>query len=154
MKSFFLLPVRVLAAAGLIVLAAASAGSSRSAAESEKQKEALLDAENRWLASLTDPDALEQILAPDFIHALPQGFATKGEHIDYVRRVMSHAQQPKRHFEDLRVRVYGAVGIVNGIVVSEKENAPAKKSVFTDVFVLRDGHWLAVNAQENPFEPR
>jgi len=143
---------RILAGAALTVLLAAAAGFGHWPEHADKQEQALLDLENRWLNSENDPEALEAILAPDFIHALPVGFATKGEHIDYVRHRMNHAPQPPKHFENVRVRVYGTVGIVNGIVVAEKENGTPKKTVFTDVFVLRDGRWQAVNAQENLFE--
>jgi hypothetical protein len=57
----------------------------------------------------------------------------------------------------MRVRVYGDVGIVNGVVVTTDEKGPSRtggdeevnRTVFTDVFVWRDGRWQAVNAQEN-----
>jgi hypothetical protein len=120
--------------------------------DSEKQKQALVDMENQWLHSENDPEALEKILAEDFVHALPIGFIYKEGHIGYVRRMRSHMAEEKKHFEELRTRVYGTVGIVNGIVVAEKEGAAARRTVFTDVFVLREGRWQAVNRQENLFE--
>ena len=63
----------------------------------------------------------------------------------------------KQHFDQLQVRVYGDVGIVNGVVVTTDEKGPSQtgenhevdRTVFTDVFVWRDGRWQAVNAQEN-----
>jgi ketosteroid isomerase-like protein len=55
-----------------------------------------------------------------------------------------------KHFEGLQLRVYGDVGIVNGLVVTTKKDGnTASKTAFTDVFVNRDGRWQAVNAQEN-----
>ncbi|HYL65386.1 MAG TPA: hypothetical protein VE077_22435 [Candidatus Methylomirabilis sp.] len=59
-------------------------------------------------------------------------------------------EQGAKHFEDMHVRVYGDVGIVNGIVVSEA-GRNVQKTVFTDVFVRRSGEWQAVNAQKVPF---
>jgi uncharacterized protein DUF4440 len=54
------------------------------------------------------------------------------------------------HFECLQVRVYGDVGIVNGLVVTtNKDGNTVDKTVFIDVFVYRDGRWQAVNTQEN-----
>jgi hypothetical protein len=45
---------------------------------------------------------------------------------------------------------YGDVGIVNGLVVrTNKDGNTVDKTVFTDVFVYRDGRWQAINAQEN-----
>ena len=55
----------------------------------------------------------------------------------------------KKHFEDMHVRVYGTVGIVNGIVV-ETGAGGIRKTLFTDVFAYRDGKWQAVSAQELP----
>ena len=136
-----------------VAIAAAAAAMARGE-DSEKQKQALVEIENRWLHSENDPEALEKILGGDFVHALPIGFISKEEHIGYVRSRKSRAAEEKKHSEDLRVRVYGTVGIVNGIVVAEKVGAAARKTVFTDVFVLCDGRWQAVNAQENLLEAR
>jgi len=55
----------------------------------------------------------------------------------------------------LKVRVYGDVGIVNGIVVTSDENGKQlDRTIFTDVFAWREGRWQAINAQENKVEPR
>ena len=40
-------------------------------------------------------------------------------------------------------------GIANGTVVTTNASG-THRSVFTDVFVKRNGQWQAVNAQENP----
>jgi len=48
------------------------------------------------------------------------------------------------------VRVYGRTAIATGIVINTGAGgADAQRSIFTDVFVLRNGTWQAVNAQEN-----
>jgi hypothetical protein len=50
----------------------------------------------------------------------------------------------------MRVRIYGDVGIVNGLVVTtDDKDHEVDRTVFTDVFGWRDGRWQAVNAQEN-----
>ena len=54
------------------------------------------------------------------------------------------------------------VGIVNGIVLTTDEQGPSRtganpeveRSIFTDVFVRRNGRWEAVNAQENAVKAR
>ncbi len=114
---------------------------------SSSQK-AIADVEMRWLEHIDDPAALEQILADDFVHVLPSGFITKRQHIDYVK---SHPRSPteNRSFESLTVRVYGDTGVSNGIVVTTGSGG-TRRTVFTDIFVKRNGHWQAVNAQENP----
>jgi hypothetical protein len=115
----------------------------------EKSKQQLLDLENRWLQVEDDPNALESILASDFLHVLAVGIITRDEQLDYMRKHPSKGPSPKKHFEDMHVRVYGSVGIVNGIVVATTPEI-TRRTVFTDVFAHRDGKWQAVNAQELP----
>jgi hypothetical protein len=125
----------------------------------EKSKQELLDLENHWLQVEDDPAALESILAPDFLHVVPAGIITKDEQLNFMRRHPGHDQSSK-HFENLHVRVYGNVGIVNGAVVAtvkeggEKSSEGVRKTLFTDVFAYRDGKWQAVNAQELPMAAR
>ena len=130
----------LIAPVGKIVVAQQS---STTAAE-----KAVTDVEMRWLQHIDDPAVLQSILADDFIHVLPSGFITKQQHIDYVK---SHPRSPHetRSFEALTVRVYGSTGIANGIVDTVNASG-THRTVFTDVFVERDGQWKAVNAQENP----
>lgn len=143
---------RVIGLVGGFLLLACGAAAARHARNVEDDKQALLKLEDRWLASENDAEALKSILADDFVHALPIGFITKAEQVDYVAR-MKNAETGKKHFEDMHVRVYGDVGIVNGIVVNET-GKDVQKTVFTDVFVKRNGEWQAVNAQEVPFRQR
>ena len=118
----------------------------------EQDRAALIALENEWLANEHSASVLERILASDFVHPLPTGdFVTKAQHIAF-----SSAHPPpanlKQHFDQMRVCVYGDVGIVNGVVVTTDETGGDEKvdrTVFTDVFVWRDGRWQAVNAQEN-----
>jgi hypothetical protein len=114
----------------------------------DKAKQELLDLENHWLHSEHDPDALESILAPDFLHVLEIGIITKEQHIDYWRKHPA-TPSPPEHFEDMHVRVYGTVGIVNGVVVRNQAEG-LRRTLFTDVFAYRDGKWQAVSAQELP----
>lgn len=136
-----------------LFLLAGGAGSPASRAAAARQDDPatrLRTLEDRWLASEDDPDSLAVYLADDFIHVLALGFVTKAEQIAVMRhQPRSRLPRPK-HFEDLRVRVYGDVGIVNGIVVADTGNGGLRRTLFTDVFVRRAGRWQAVNAQELP----
>ena len=111
---------------------------------------ALVALENDWLANLHNPVVLEKILASDFVHPLPTGdFVTKAQHIQFSA---THLPPPnrKKRFDQMQVRVYGEVGIVNGIVLTtDEQGREAERTIFTDVFVRRNGRWEAVNAQEN-----
>ena len=110
---------------------------------------AIVQLENRWLNAEGDPDALQPILADDFIHVLPGGFVTKDEQLGYVRK-HPPSERIARHFEELRVRVYGTAAVANGTVVATSGDGKINKTIFTDVFVYRHGKWQAVNAHETP----
>ena len=109
--------------------------------------------EEQWLANESNPAVLESILADDFVHVLPVGFISKQEQLGFVR---SHPQPAGeiRRFEELKVRVYGDTAIATGIVEArEGQGAQPRRTMFTDVFVRRNGKWQAVNAQELPLAP-
>jgi len=106
--------------------------------------------EHDWLDHASDRATLERVLADDFVHVVPQGaFLTRAQHIAWA---VAHPRPEGRRasFETLRVRAYGATAIATGIVINTNAaGADARRSIFTDVFVLRHGTWQAVNAQEN-----
>jgi hypothetical protein len=106
--------------------------------------------EQRWLENEDRPDVVQSILADDFVHVLPVGFISKEDQLAFLSK-HPNAFPGSKHFEDLRVRIYGEVAIATGIVSTIHDSgAKAKRTAFTDVFVRRDGKWLAVNAQELP----
>jgi len=46
--------------------------------------------------------------------------------------------------------LYGDVGIANGsVIATDASGKELDRTMFTDVFVYRDGRWQAINAQEN-----
>lgn len=130
---------------------------SRTAAASDREaeKKALEQVEQTWLENENNPEALERILAEDFLHVLPTGMVTKAQQIAYLRRRKPMAKEGERHFEDLKIRIYGDTAIANGVVVQTGlKDEVEKRTAFTDVFVLRSGRWQAVNAQETPLTAR
>ena len=136
-----------------IVLCAWATGSpvlAQSPSPDNQDQAALIALENEWLANLHNPAVLEKILASDFVHPLPTGdFVTKAQHIQFTS---THLPPPnrKQRFDPMRVRVYGDVGIVSGIVLTtDEQGREVERTIFTDVFVRRNRRWEAVNAQEN-----
>jgi hypothetical protein len=117
---------------------------------SNRDRDGLIALENDWLKNEHNAAKLEHILASDFRHPVVTGdVLTKPQHIEFSSK---HVPPPDRtqHFEGLQVRIYGDVGIVNGLVVTtNKGGNTVNTTVFTDVFVYQDGRWQAVNAQEN-----
>ena len=106
--------------------------------------------ERHWLAVENDPAALDDILAEDFLHVVPQGIITKKEQLAFMRAHPAPVDGTTRRFEDLRVRLFGTAAVATGIVVATTSDGKTQKTAFTDVFALRDGRWHAVNAQETP----
>jgi hypothetical protein len=117
--------------------------------DAASDRDALIAVENEWL-NARDPATLGRILAPDFVHPVAQGFfLTKAEHIEWFTK---HPPPPNRkeRFDRMQVRLYGDVGIVNGVVIaSDEQGKEIDRIIFTDIFVYRNGRWQAVNGQEN-----
>jgi hypothetical protein len=132
----------------MVLFATVPSHRSGAQAPAEKSRQEVLDLENHWLEVEDDPAALESILAPDFLHVVPAGIITKDEQLNFMRKHPS-PHPGSKHFENVHVRIYDNAAIVNGMVVSAGAGG-TQKTLFTDVFVRRDGKWQAVNAQELP----
>ena len=148
MKLFSWLMVCGVFCFGMVALNPVSAPANGRQGSVEKSKQEVLDLEKHWLEVENDPGALEPILAPDFLHVVPVGIITRDEQLGFMRQ-HPLPDQASKHFEDMHVRVYGSVAIVNGIVVAT-DTRGTHKTLFTDVFAYREGKWQAVNAQELP----
>jgi hypothetical protein len=118
-----------------------------------QDKEALLSLENQWLHA-RDAETLDRILASDFVHIAPGGYVlSKAEHIAWFEKHTPPADRDVK-LEHVTVRIYGDTGIVNGFVVNiDSHSRGESRTAFTDVFVIRDGRWQAVNAQEDLVDP-
>jgi ketosteroid isomerase-like protein len=118
-----------------------------------KDRETITRLENEWLHA-RDATTLDRILAPDFVHVIPvDHFMTKEQHIDWH---MKHPEPEEHHtkFDKFNVRFYGDTAIVNGSVIATNPLGKVlERTMLTDVFVLRDRRWQAVNAQENGVRP-
>ena len=123
-------------------------GDSPQQRSAEHDRQALIDLENVWLTA-DDAQTLDRILAPDFVHPVPTGdFLTKAQHIEWFTKHPRPTNLEPR-FERLDIRLYGDVGIANGMVVTSDENGKEiGRNVFTDVFSYRNGRWQAINGQE------
>ena len=142
--------LRVSTAAALLV-AALGIGASR---PPDRGADALLRVEERWVDALQRRDAtvVAAILADDFLDSTYRGeLRTKSEALAGIRSP-SRADTDQR-LSELRVRTWGAVGVVTGInTVSARDGSFSVRVRFTDVFVRRDGGWRAVSAQETLVE--
>src|SRR6202021_3403486 len=108
--------------------------------------------EQRWLENEDRPDVVQSILADDFVHVLPVGFISKEDQLAFLR-THPNAFPGSKHFEELRVRIYGDVAIATGIVSTIHDpGAKATRTAFTDVFVRRDEKGWAVKAKKRPLQ--
>lgn len=117
----------------------------------------ILQLEEKWLKALASGDAvtLQTILADEWQDNTSTGRAvTRKEFFDWLaanppRRILGVTSQ----FDAQKVRLYGDVAIATGALVREMNDIPSGKkhvqhTLFTDVFVWRDGRWQAVASQE------
>ena len=92
----------------------------------ESDREALITLENKWLRSEHRATELDSILACDFVHPVVTGdLLDKAQHIHFSSTHIPPANL-QNHFDGLKVRLYGDVGIVNGLVA--RLMTKAKKS--------------------------
>lgn len=130
----------------LALIASLVSGTSVAAAPGDTQR--LLDLEQRWLTAgeRRDIPALKEILADAFVDVSYQGkLRSKADHL----AVTLAPGKSRQTLEELKVRLYGDTGIVNGLDHVVTADGSATYEVrFTDVFVKRAGRWQAVSAQE------
>ena len=138
----------------LALLLMAAPGIAQPGRDRSRDREAVTQLENQWLHA-KDAATLDRILAPDFVHVVPADhLLTKQEHISwFVKHPEPSDRQTK--FDKFQVRFYGDTAIVNGsVIATDPHGKELDRTMFTDVFVLRDGRWQAVNGQENAARPR
>ena len=106
----------------------------------------VLAQERRWLTAITDGDraTVESILAPSFKHINSDGkLLDRAQEIASLEKV-SFTMNPSDQLVDIAgdtAVIHGVNTLIDGGVVSARER-------FTDVFVLQNGRWIALSAQE------
>jgi hypothetical protein len=118
-----------------------------------KDEGALVQVEETWAQSLEKQDvaALACILADEFEEAGPAGLLSDRA------RVLARAAQPSDvHYElaELHAHLYGDFGYIRGVAVGAKDHGRLKvKTLFTDVFVYREGRWQCVAGHDSFLPP-
>ena len=144
---------RILAHIWLLTLifsaAMTAAGQQPEAGGDASVSQVLQAMEQDWLNAEKNHDAatFEKLVADDWIAISPDGKSeTKAERAAKIKS--SHATSAT--MGDMKVRVFGNAAVVTG-TDDEATMEGGKKStghyVWTDVFVKRDGKWLAVASQ-------
>lgn len=129
-------------------------------AENNQQAEAAVaQVEQLWLDALERADigAIADMLADDFVRPAPQAgrFINKAELLDYYRAHLIPEPPGRKRIENMTVAVFGNTAIARGtLIATDAAGHVTAELLFTDLFVRRNGRWLAASAQENPaFQP-
>jgi hypothetical protein len=130
---------------GVIALATVPAILTPAAGNADPSSDVLAQ-EERWLTAITAGDVatVESILAPDYMHITSQG-----QLLDRAQEISALAPQkfvmnPSEELVDFAADT----AVVRGInTVTEGDKVLARER-FTDVFVLQNGTWMALSAQE------
>jgi ketosteroid isomerase-like protein len=114
-----------------------------------KDESALVQLEQSWAQALDrhDSDAVGCLLADEF-----QEVDLDGMLRDRAENLASvvHPRPGRNQLSELRAHVYGEFGYVRGLnTVMDADGKPRAKVRFTDIFVYRQGRWLAVAGQES-----
>ena len=114
-----------------------------------KDEGALVQLEQSWAKALEhkNSDTVACILAAEFQDIDPYGQVhSRTESLARIAQRSPWGNQ----LSDLQPHVYGDFGYVRGLnTVVDAEGKTIAKVRFTDIFVYRDGRWLAVAGQES-----
>jgi len=105
--------------------------------------------ERAWLNAETSHDAaaFEKIAAEDWLAITPDGKSqTKAQRAAEIKK----AHNISATMGDMKVRVFGDTAVVTGTddeVTTEEGKKSSGHYAWTDVFVKRNGKWLAVASQ-------
>jgi len=120
-------------------------------ADTSFAEQSLMKMELDWAQAgiKNDIAAVEKIVADDWVGIDSEGNAmTKAEAIAAMKSGSTTIQSYE--FGPMKVRVFGNTAVVTGSD-TEKSTYKGKESsgkyVWTDVYVMRDGHWQAVASQ-------
>jgi hypothetical protein len=106
----------------------------------------VLAQETRWLTAIVagDRETIETILRPTFRHVNADGQM-------FDRRHEIAAMEPlpfKFQASDQFVDAAGDTAVIHGINTVVQDGEVLERERFTDVFVLQNGVWMALSAQE------
>lgn len=106
----------------------------------------VLGQESRWLTAITDGDVatVESILAPGFKHINSDGVL-----LDRAQEIASMEKLPfTMNPSDQLVDISGDTAVIHGVNTLVENGKAIARERFTDVFILENGTWLALSAQE------
>ena len=106
----------------------------------------VLAQERRWLTAITEGDRtiVESILGPNFKHINSDGkLLDRAQEIASIVKV-SFTMNPSEQLVDIA----GDTAVIHGVNTLIDNGKVLATERFTDVFVLQNGTWMALSAQE------
>jgi hypothetical protein len=106
----------------------------------------VLAQEARWLTAITSGDVatVDSILGPTYRHV-----NAAGEMIDRARELATTKPLDITfHASDQLVDIAGDTAVIHGVNTLMEAGKVSDRQRFSDVFVLQNGVWKAVSAQE------
>jgi hypothetical protein len=106
----------------------------------------VLAQETRWLKAITDGDVatVEQLLDPSFKHINADGqFFDRAAELGTMES-LPFTMNPSEQMVDIA----GDTALIHGVNTLIQDGGVVARERFTDVFVLRNGNWMALSAQE------
>ncbi len=106
----------------------------------------VLAQEARWLVAITDGDrdTVESILSGNFKHITSEGVL-----LDRAEEIDGTVKQPfTMNPSEQTVDIAGDTAVIHGVNTLIKSGRVLAKERFTDVFILENGTWMALSAQE------
>ena len=106
----------------------------------------LLDLNRDYIRSVQDGDVqrFDEILADDFLCSNPDGSLI--DRAAFLEQTAKPVTIANLEFHDVNVRLMGDVAIIHARTTYTLADGGAGMGRYTDVWALRDGHWLAVSA--------
>ena len=107
------------------------------------------ESEAQWAESVASGDtkAIERILADDFIGTDP-----KGNLYNKAQMIADTKDAPKyfvsNHLDQVKIRFFGNTAVAQGSESWERRNGERGRFVWTDTWILRNGRWQIVAAED------
>ena len=117
----------------------------------EKARQYIMESEKQWAEAVASGDStvVQKILADDFIGVDTKGFQYNKEH-----EVHSTPEGPKyfksNHLNSIKIRFYGNMAVAQGdeTWVRYSGEPITGRFVWTDTWLLRNGKWQIVAAED------
>jgi hypothetical protein len=106
----------------------------------------VLAQEARWLTAITDGDrdTVDSILRANFRHITSAGVL-----LDRAQEIAAMVKEPfTMNATEQIVDIAGDTAVIHGRNTITQAGKVLARERFTDVFVLQNGHWMALSAQE------